>query len=115
MCVRVDYCCGFVQIHHKSSGFFYASYNKKCSTFALFEGRGSSFKSFRPYQSSPIYKLLRLHKQKIAQLWKWSLDVNIGGMCAFLRFSLNLQYFFLMFNDSFIIRGYNVLQATTPY
>lgn len=103
----------FVQIH-RSATEVYASFHKKISTFALLQGRASSFNSFQPYQSSPTYKLKLQHKKKILQLWQWSLTENIGGRSAFLRFSLNLLCFF-MFNHSFIIPGQNVLQATTPH
>ncbi|KAH6825766.1 hypothetical protein C2S53_006872, partial [Perilla frutescens var. hirtella] len=50
----------------------YAMFNKKLSTFALFEGRGSSIKELVPYQISPRYKPTDQDKKFIMGLRKWS-------------------------------------------
>lgn len=74
----VDYCCGFVQIQTRGSD-VYALFNKGFSTFALFEGRGSSIKEFVPYQISPRYKPRDQDKKNIMQLREWFLSVKTEG------------------------------------
>lgn len=73
----------------------YAVFNKKKSTFALFEGRVSRNKEFVPYQISPRFKARALDKNVIKGLRKSSLGENIEGRYACHCFILIKKHTFL--------------------
>ncbi|XP_051119418.1 protection of telomeres protein 1b-like [Andrographis paniculata] len=64
----------------------YAQYNKKYSSFAIFEGRDNSNVEPRPYQFSYTYRATNQHKKIIRELRKWWAQHNVdiaNGCFAF--------------------------------
>lgn len=83
-----------MQISTRPDG-VYAMFNKKFSSFALFEGRGSSIKELVPYQISARYEPREKDKKVIVGLRKCSFGERIiGTKCLPLLYYNHSKHFF---------------------